>query len=32
MAGTFRWHNEPSVWQGDASTLSLKTDVNTGSE
>lgn len=29
MAETFRWHNEPSVWQGDASTLSLKTDVNT---
>lgn len=29
MAGAFRWHNEPAVWQGDAARLSLKTDAET---
>ena len=29
MAATFRWHNEPAVWRGDAGELSLKTDAKT---
>ncbi|URK86526.1 DUF1349 domain-containing protein [Rhizobium sp. RCAM05350] len=29
MAEAFRWHNEPAVWRGDATALTLKTDVKT---
>jgi len=29
MAEIFHWHNEPAVWHGDASGLSLKTDAKT---
>jgi regulation of enolase protein 1 (concanavalin A-like superfamily) len=29
MAETFRWHNEPAAWNGNADALSLKTDART---
>lgn len=29
MAETFRWHNAPAVWRGDATELTLRTDAKT---
>ncbi|WP_438750866.1 DUF1349 domain-containing protein [Pararhizobium sp. O133] len=29
MDEVFRWHNEPSEWSGDATSLTLKTDART---